>query len=673
MSYPSTIPSRARFRHLGVCVGVVATTLFLQCSSNDVAAGGDGTGDPTGTDAAGDASASDAARPADDGAVVEEGFALRIDCGATTSTTDSKGHLWEADRGFSANSVAVDRSAVPVDGTDDAFVYRTERSKISGYSLEVPNGTYLVRLYFAETEFDAASLRQMSLTVETQTLPTFDPFVAAGGKQHANVQEFRHVAVQDGKLDVTFASATNNAKIDGIEILADAPDAAPTALTLYPGPNGISPSADYAVTVNGNPLFVYQARASVETNYQPPPHVNSYETMGFGYFDFSGEVRVEITPKRSFSTVSVRPSWKGVTPRVENGKIVLILREPRNISVELDGSWHQPLFLFANPPDTNVPSSSDPNVLWYGPGVHDVGYVSIGSNKTVYLAGGAIVRGTLAAANQSNVTVRGRGILDGSTAAVHSTFQMRFENVAKLDVEGIILQDSPSWTMPMYQVTNATIRNIKMLGYRQNSDCLDIVSGANFVVENSFLRCFDDGVTLKAYNAADSSTTSVGTTNIQVRHNTIWTDWGYGALDIGAELRTNKISNIRFEDNDVLHPLSAAISINNSEQALVTDVAFNDTRVEGVRSGELVRFWVGQDTYSQNGRGSIDGVKVQGFRLLNGPANKLAVEIQGFDTTHRVANVAFSDMWLLGAHVTSAASLSGLSMNAYVSNISFAP
>lgn len=603
----------------------------------------------------------------------ETSFALRVDCGSSRATTDSEGRRWESDRGFSSGSIAVDRGSLPIEGTRDAFIYRSQRSKVASYSLAVPNGTYLVRLHFAETELEAASLRRFGVTVEGQRLPDFDPFVAAGGKARANVQDFRHVKVNDGKVDIVFDAIAGSSAIDGIEILPDVAAPAPTALKVYPGPSGIAPSTDYTATVNGKPLFVYGARASVETRYQAPPHQNAYETMGFSYFDFQGEVRVELTPTAKFSTVNVRPSWKGVTPRIENGKIVLVLKEPRNISIELDGSWHKPFFLFANPPETNVPTPGDPKVLRYGPGVHTIGYTVLGSGQTVYIEGGAIVRGTIVAENKSDVTIRGRGILDGSHREQGSTHQMRFVNVTGLNVEGIVMQDSPSWAMPMYDVTNATIDNVKMLHYRQNSDCLDVISGRNFLIQNSFLRCFDDGVTIKAYAVNGSGTTSVVPSNIRVRHNTIWTDWGYAALDIGAELRTTEVSNVRFEDNDVLHPSSAAISINNSEQALVTDVECNDTRVEDPRRRDLVRLWVGNDTYSRSStRGNIRGVKIRGLRLLNG-SDALPWVIQGYDANHRVENIAFSDTWLLGRHVTSAASVRSLQMNAFTSNITFAP
>ena len=52
----------------------------------------------------------------------------------------------------------------------------------------------------------------------------------------------------------------------------------------------------------------------------------------------------------------------------------------------------QPLFIFADPPEENAPSAQAPGVLYFGPGVHDVGETDgyLSSDTTVYLAGGAM-------------------------------------------------------------------------------------------------------------------------------------------------------------------------------------------------------------------------------------------------------------------------------------------
>ena len=50
------------------------------------------------------------------------------------------------------------------------------------------------------------------------------------------------------------------------------------------------------------------------------------------------------------------------------------------------------MHLFANPPEAQAPKPGDPNVVFFGPGIHEVSHLVVTDNQTVYIAGGAIVR-----------------------------------------------------------------------------------------------------------------------------------------------------------------------------------------------------------------------------------------------------------------------------------------
>lgn len=82
-----------------------------------------------------------------------------------------------------------------------------------------------------------------------------------------------------------------------------------------------------------------------------------------------------------------------------------------NISVEVNGDIFHHLQLFANPIEDARPDPADPNVIYYGPGIHQVGRVVVPSGKTVYLAGGALAEGAFLVNHAENVRILGRGIL----------------------------------------------------------------------------------------------------------------------------------------------------------------------------------------------------------------------------------------------------------------------
>ena len=161
----------------------------------------------------------------------------------------------------------------------------------------------------------------------------------------------------------------------------------------------------------GRKVDVYTARvldppfAGKEWDYGGP--------YGFASFDTSGPVEVRISCKRPLADVVIRPLSAGVRPRHDGDRaIVLPLDGPRKLSIEPDGK-RSPLLLFANPIETDAPGKDDPGVVYFGPGVHKPEKIELGSNQTLYLAGGAVVKAEVLVEGE-NIRIRGRGILDGS-------------------------------------------------------------------------------------------------------------------------------------------------------------------------------------------------------------------------------------------------------------------
>ena len=154
--------------------------------------------------------------------------------------------------------------------------------------------------------------------------------------------------------------------------------AAENKLVVYPAPAGEKPSGDYTLEVNGQPVFVYTANTLLGG------------PASFAYFDFSGTVNVKATATRKVDKAVVRPSSYGIAPAVDGNAVSFALTQPRNLSLELNGGFERPLLLFANPLEVDPPKPDDPSVLYFGPGVHEIGTTKIESNKTVYIAGGAI-------------------------------------------------------------------------------------------------------------------------------------------------------------------------------------------------------------------------------------------------------------------------------------------
>jgi Malectin domain len=73
-----------------------------------------------------------------------------IDCGSSSSYTDSQNRLWLADQYFDAQSGVFNTNSTIADTVEDTL-YQTERTGVTvGYNIPRPPGTYAVTLHFAE-------------------------------------------------------------------------------------------------------------------------------------------------------------------------------------------------------------------------------------------------------------------------------------------------------------------------------------------------------------------------------------------------------------------------------------------------------------------------------------------------------------------------------------------
>jgi hypothetical protein len=111
---------------------------------------------------------------------------------------------------------------------DDLFLFErsaTSNDAIMGYNIPVSNGTYLVRLHFAETWFGVTKegsigKRVFSVVAEGNAVPEWTniDIIAQAGVLTPLVLE-AEINVNDNSLDLEFTSSSNRSKINGIEVL----------------------------------------------------------------------------------------------------------------------------------------------------------------------------------------------------------------------------------------------------------------------------------------------------------------------------------------------------------------------------------------------------------------------------------------------------------------------
>lgn len=131
-----------------------------------------------------------------------------------------------ADTGFSGGNSYTTNAAIDTSGVTGAApqaVYQTER--YGNFTYTLPNlsagASYTVRLHFAELYWSSAGQRVFNVSINgTQALSNFDIVAAAGAANKAVIQTFTTNASGNGQIVLQFSTVTDNAKVDGIEIVA---------------------------------------------------------------------------------------------------------------------------------------------------------------------------------------------------------------------------------------------------------------------------------------------------------------------------------------------------------------------------------------------------------------------------------------------------------------------
>ena len=147
----------------------------------------------------------------------------RINCGIELAYTDPQSNGWFADGTYEGGGFGnidgrmVHRGPIEITGTDNSEIYRSELWGQKSCHITLPNGTYLVRLHWAETY---GANRKFDVTIEGKALlKDFNPLGEAGAKNKAFFREFT-IDVADGVLDIEFPCEKGGPPmINGIEVI----------------------------------------------------------------------------------------------------------------------------------------------------------------------------------------------------------------------------------------------------------------------------------------------------------------------------------------------------------------------------------------------------------------------------------------------------------------------
>ncbi len=365
-------------------------------------------------------------------------------------------------------------------------------------------------------------------------------------------------------------------------------------MKLYPMPEKYEKiSSEYTVTCRGENVGVYSCDVSahpfnqVWPGYQRPK--SQTEKSAFLMLSSDDAVTLDISPKKSFEKVTVRPLSRKITPKAENGTVKITFPSAGQYIVEFDNP-HNVLAVFINPEKS---FEKEGDVLYFGPGVHYADKrIELSDNRTVFIDEGAVLYGAFEAFDKKNIKIVGYGIIDNSLMkreheingcsilkkdrgedSGNPIFLERCENVL---IEGVTIVDSSGWNVYLDGCHDITVDNIKIIGqWRYNADGVDFCNCQRGVIRKSFLRNFDDCITVKGFKRNNH----LPCEDILAEGCVLWCDWGR-ALEVGAETSAPYMKNITFRDCDIVFGTHIMMDVQHGDRATVENVRFENIRAE---------------------------------------------------------------------------------------------
>lgn len=448
-------------------------------------------------------------------------------------------------------------------------------------------------------------------------------------------------------------------------------------VVVHPLPAGEMTFGTYKVSINGQPVPVHRA---IENDWR----VNDddwdidYGDYGFVSFDFSnGPVEVRIESRVACDHAVVQPASAGVKPEFPSPNTAVIrITRPGQYSFEPNGPY-SPLLIFANPPETNVPTSTNPGVVYFGPGLHRPkgGIIQLTNNQTLYLDSGAIVQAGLRIEG-TNINVCGRGILDGSPWTWRKGPILGNMNVirhsSKVNLSGVIVRGSWEWTFVLENSDQIYFENVKIVGGKNiNDDGIDPVNSRDITVRNCFIRTADDCFAFKGLNVSNGPVERV-----LVENCVLWSE-AQRVILLGHESRAPAMRDITFRNLEVIHfGPNIGIAIQPGEEMTITNVLFENIRfnsdgyvgvinpVHIIDVAPLVNEFMRRKV-----PGHVEDITFRNLSLTGPEPRKRIIRVAGMDEFHRSQQVTFENVTIFGKRATRNAPFVEIGPNA--SNITF--
>jgi polygalacturonase len=221
--------------------------------------------------------------------------------------------------------------------------------------------------------------------------------------------------------------------------------------------------------------------------------------------------------------------------------------------------------------------------------------------KTEFRAPGT--QSLVSASNAEKIAITGGGTIDGNGeswwtearstrdagvvgAVVFRPRLVVFDHCKHVRMEGVTVQNSPSWQIVPYYTDDMIIRNVRILApqHSPNTDAIDPFSSSNMVIDHVYADVGDDNIAIKSgiinSPGPDAPSKNITITDCDFVH-------GHG-LSIGSEIaggaQNIHAERIHFKGTDQ----GIRIKANRDRGADVSNVSFKDITMEDVKTSILI-------------------------------------------------------------------------------------
>jgi hypothetical protein len=407
------------------------------------------------------------------------------------------------------------------------------------------------------------------------------------------------------------------------------------------------------------------------------------------YFDFTGAVEIEVQKNNgAFGAVSVAPLSAGLKPERSGAVVRLRLTRPQSFSLQFDDDRLHNLHILAGAPPP--PRPGGPNVVYFGPGVHTppdkTSAFPVKSGDTVYLDGGAILKGAFVLDGLHDVTILGRGLLYNPGQAIE------INGAHNIHVSDLILANDE--TQPAARVANiresANVFLVGISGFTAGkwSDGINISTARHVRVDRSYLRTSDDAVVVYAVAdcpickaqpgkaPAPPRAGSLDTRDIRITNSVLWTDVAHAMYvgHFGDNAVPRTIEGVTFDNIDVANldeddpAWEGAMAIFSGDATRIRDITFSNIRIDRIEEGKLINIVAGNSPRYNTAPGR--GVENVTLRDITFTGDGLASfsQIQGASDATAVRGVLIENLVIGGRRVTPN-DLGGLKIGPFVSGL----